>query len=911
MIDLSNRRIYNTFMGKNVIGVCVTRVQGEMCRTFLGSLFQNAREAGFRVCVFQSVYDFDEMDETGAGYVFKTIPYDSLCALVVLHDTIYDEDLKNEIIDKAVENGIPVIMARDSHPKCFSLISRYEEAYYKLICEVVKKNDIKDVFYIGGRKHSGKDSRVRVEVFKRAMKDMNIPFDDSMIGYGEYYEDPTYRIVDSLLDKGARPPRAIFCANDIMALAVIERLGLYGYKVPDDCIVVGFDGLESAQFAKPRLTTCYESMDNLTCLTVETVRKAINGEIEIGEYEYTYEPVFAESAGYESPEIDNEETALEIFRRFRLAESQEESCNAWIDQMLHQQDIEGYKLRLPSLMDSEMDVMVRTEGYWKFHDSEDENRLPDHIMAISRDREGVIVKRETGLNKMLRKIVEETPVDRLTYISAISMHNMVFGLAADRCADPYNDSGRMNRFAVTLNRGFSLAINGEKQLYLADQINKSRYIDPLTKMLNIDGACRWYKNYMADDASDSSYMLLGVYSLVSYQDILNTYGVDFLETCLQFIASTLAEVNPENIMIARIAADSFAVVYIFPEEHNSSNEIEVTINTFFTAIEARRKESEKWNMLDVGCGYVSDELGDNDSFEGYINAAVARLYRNRAAQHKKAPEDPRYSEGQEMLDFRHKLISLIQNDRFIYHFQPIVDTHNGEIIAYEALMRTDAEIGLNPLEVLDAAEVFDKFADLERTTFAHIFARVRSQADEFDGKRIFINTIPGHFLTKVEVRNFRKEYGDLLKKVTIEITEAQTISPDEIDRISHLAGEDSTNDIAVDDYGMGHSNIVNLLEYKPQIVKIDRYLVSNIQNDHNKQLFVRNLIEFASENGIKVLAEGVETSEELKCVIGFGVDYAQGFYLARPSFEIIQKIPNLIREEILACNGYSAKRYGR
>ena len=893
----------------NVIGVCATRVQGELCRTFLGSLFQKAKEAGFRVCVFQSVYDFDEMDESGAGYVFKTIPYDSLCAIVILHDTIYDEDLKNEIIDGGIRHGIPVIMARDNNPKCYSLISRYEEAYYKLICDVVDKNDIREVFYIGGRQHSGKDSRVRIEVFKKAMKDKNIPFDDSMIGYGEYYEDPTYKIVDSLLENGKKPPRAIFCANDIMALAVIERLRVHGYSVPGDCIVVGFDGLESAQFARPRLTTCAESMDNLTDLTVSTVKKAVNGEIKPGEYEYSYEPIYAESAGYESKAIDNEDMALEIFRRFRLAESQEESCNAWIDQMLHQQDIDGFKLRLPSLMDSEMDVLIRTEGYWKFHDSEDETRLPDHVLAISRDSDGVIVKRETGLNEILRRIIESTGTGKLTYISAISMHDMVFGLAADRCVDPYNDSGRMNRFAVTLNRGFSLAINGEKQLYLADQINKSRYIDPLTKMLNIDGACRWYKNYMADDTSVNCYMLLGVYSLISYQDILNTYGVDFLETCLQFIASTLAEVNPENIMIARIAADSFAVVYIFPEEHNSSNEIEVTINTFFTAIEARRKENEKWSMLDVGCGYVSDELGDNDSFEGYINAAVARLYRNRAAQHKRAPEDPRYAEGQEMLDFRHKLINLIQNDRFIYHFQPIVDVHNGNIIAYEALMRTDEEIGLNPLEVLDAAEVFDKFADLERTTFGHILARVRSQADEFEGKRIFINTIPGHFLTKVEVRDFRKEYGDLLKNVTIEITESQTISPDEIDRISHFAGEEFTNDIAVDDYGMGHSNIVNLLEYKPQIVKIDRYLVSNIQNDHNKQLFVRNLIEFASENGIKVLAEGVETSEELKCVIGFGVDYAQGYYLARPSFEIIQSIPNLIREEILACNGYIAQRF--
>ncbi len=133
----------------NVIGVCVTRVQGEMCRTFLGSLFQKAKEAGFRLCVFQSVYDFDEMEESGAGYVFKTIPYESLCAIIILHDTIYDENLKNEIIDNGIKHGIPVIMARDSHPNCFSLVSRYQEAYHKLICDGVEHKYIEGVCFIG------------------------------------------------------------------------------------------------------------------------------------------------------------------------------------------------------------------------------------------------------------------------------------------------------------------------------------------------------------------------------------------------------------------------------------------------------------------------------------------------------------------------------------------------------------------------------------------------------------------------------------------------------------------------------------------------------------------------------------------------------------------------------------------
>ena len=247
-------------------------------------------------------------------------------------------------------------------------------------------------------------------------------------------------------------------------------------------------------------------------------------------------------------------------------------------------------------------------------------------------------------------------------------------------------------------------------------------------------------------------------------------------------------------------------------------------------------------------------------------------------------------------------MDLIQKDRFVYHFQPIVSAVTGEIVAYEALMRTQAEVGMNPLEVLDAAEMFDKFADLERTTFQHIFRRIKSQKAEFEGKKVFVNTIPGHFLTDIEVRNLRQEFGELLNNITIEITESQTISPKEVDAINHLASDEFKNDIAVDDYGMGHSNIVNLLEYKPEVVKVDRYLISNIQNDKNKQLFVKNLIEFASDAHIKVLAEGVETSEELRTVINFGVDLIQGYYTARPAFEVIQALTDEIREEILRYN---------
>ncbi len=103
---------------------------------------------------------------------------------------------------------------------------------------------------------------------------------------------------------------------------------------------------------------------------------------------------------------------------------------------------------------------------------------------------------------------------------------------------------------------------------------------------------------------------------------------------------------------------------------------------------------------------------------------------------------------------------------------------------------------------------------------------------------------------------------------------------------------------AVDDYGPGYSNVSNLLRYTPDYVKIDRALLSGIQDSPQKQHFVKDVIEFAHSNGIVALAEGVETSEELKTVVMLGVDLLQGYYVAMPAKEMIQSINSQIADEI-------------
>ena len=134
--------------------------------------------------------------------------------------------------------------------------------------------------------------------------------------------------------------------------------------------------------------------------------------------------------------------------------------------------------------------------------------------------------------------------------------------------------------------------------------------------------------------------------------------------------------------------------------------------------------------------------------------------------------------------------------------------------------------------------------------------------------------------------------------VVVELTEQSEADDDALERMKESFRAMGV-ETAVDDYGTGYSNIINLLRYAPDYVKIDRMLLTGIQDNLQKQHFVKSIIGFAHENNFKALAEGVETTQELETVIALGVDLIQGYYTAKPNAEVVQEISKEIQNEIV------------
>lgn len=247
---------------------------------------------------------------------------------------------------------------------------------------------------------------------------------------------------------------------------------------------------------------------------------------------------------------------------------------------------------------------------------------------------------------------------------------------------------------------------------------------------------------------------------------------------------------------------------------------------------------------------------------------------------------------------KYRIVGQILDENLLdYHFQPIVSARDGSVYAYEALMRSRTEKRVSPLDIIKYAAMQGRLSDVERSTFLNVLDIVNRDPDAFGDAKVFINSIPGVSISDEATEAIDRYLMTYANKIVVELTEEAELSDDDLGRLKEYFSRLNIN-IAVDDYGTGYSNVSNLLRYMPNCVKIDRSLLSGIQNQQQKQHFVREIIDFCHDNNILALAEGVETTEELQTVIHLGADLIQGYYTARPSAEVVLQISDQRRAEI-------------
>ena len=229
-------------------------------------------------------------------------------------------------------------------------------------------------------------------------------------------------------------------------------------------------------------------------------------------------------------------------------------------------------------------------------------------------------------------------------------------------------------------------------------------------------------------------------------------------------------------------------------------------------------------------------------------------------------------------------------DKLDYAFQPIIYSHTGKLYAVEALIRNVQNIsGLNAIDDLFNMAFNDDYLyelDLQlREKAIKKFSNI-----EIDDLRLFYNLdnriIYNKNLSSGNTSKILKKYKLNKSVICFELSEKGTaIEQNALSTMIQRYKENGYS-IAIDDFGIGVSGLKLLYFSEAHIIKLDRFFISNIDQDSKKKLFCSSIIEMAHIMGMQVIAEGIETIKEFYTCKDIGADFIQGYLVQKPTTEI-------------------------
>jgi len=233
-----------------------------------------------------------------------------------------------------------------------------------------------------------------------------------------------------------------------------------------------------------------------------------------------------------------------------------------------------------------------------------------------------------------------------------------------------------------------------------------------------------------------------------------------------------------------------------------------------------------------------------------------------------------------------KIILMIKkaiiNSKIISYFQPIINNKTLKTEKYESLVRLIDENGkvLSPFAFLDVAKKGRYYSQIANIVLQTSFSALNNTTAD-----ISIN-ISALDIEKTSTRNeiFRllEENKQNASRVVFELLEDENVKDFKtlatfIKDVKELGVK-----IAIDDFGAGYSNFERLLDYQPDILKIDGCLIRDIQTNSYSLSVVKTIIAFAKEQNIKTVAEFVENKAIFDILNDLGIDYSQGYYFGKP-----------------------------
>ncbi len=372
-------------------------------------------------------------------------------------------------------------------------------------------------------------------------------------------------------------------------------------------------------------------------------------------------------------------------------------------------------------------------------------------------------------------------------------------------------------------------------------------------------------------------------NLNNFKHINDTYGYLAGDAILQEIARRLRALTGSGDAVARLDGDMFAMMMTDPKDDQEivklTEQIQQLISTPIQFLGHKLDLSTR-----IGISMAPDDSEHYETLLGQAELAMDRakkLGENTVQFFTKDMNDRMVRR----MELEKKLRTALQEQEFKLFYQPRICIKSMKIIGWEALIRWENEGQIvSPGEFIPLAEETGLIIPIGEWV-------VRQACEDFrklnlPDRIVSVNLSPLQFSHKElneTLKRITKETGMAPHSLELEITEtnAMTDVHASVSRLKALS--DMGFRLAIDDFGTGYSSLAYLKEFPIDVLKIDMSFIQDIEKDANSRMIVSTIIDMAKNFRLEVVAEGVETDEQLEFLKKRGCDQVQGYLLGKPA----------------------------
>ncbi|MCM1530244.1 MAG: GGDEF domain-containing protein [Alistipes sp.] len=500
--------------------------------------------------------------DIGEYSIYSLANLEKFDGAILMTNTINDNDIKEQISSRIKASGIPaVVFDCDNDSEFYNISIDNSQAMRDMVRHVITQHGAKVINYISGPM-TNPEAVERLTAFREVMAENDLPVDEERIYYGEFRSSDGHDAIEEYMKSGLALPDAFICANDAMALTAVGTLEKYGFCIPLDVIVTGFDNTYRARNYSPALTSVDRPLSRMGAIACGVILDMLEGK-EPKHEELTASCVFTESCGCG---LNNQENLSE-FRK--ISHNKLERINADIRSL----NSLAANLAETETADEHFDVIRRfayelgCEGFalclinnWQdsYNRAASDEFIFDSMTSPLVWTNGETSSVEYFSGGDMFPIPQKTG-GNINYFLPLHFRNKVLGYYIISNGDFPINSLLCHTFSMNVSNSIE---NLRKLSHInkaMDELNKIYVIDPLCDIYNRNGFIKVTDDVFKACVAEQKKVMLTFIDMDGLKYINDNYGHDEGDFAIQRLALVIKECCRPDGICARFGGDEFVL----------------------------------------------------------------------------------------------------------------------------------------------------------------------------------------------------------------------------------------------------------------------------------------------------------------------------------------------------------------